>query len=162
MKRLLILAVISLVCTANLVAQECDLCGTWIYHYPGYYVDGEEICPKQDRYLRIDEKDGNWFVSIKYGNDGRFWGYSEGTQVELNSDNSLSFNEFYDNKVKHNNGTTSHCYATYRAWLEGRTLRVKRLNVSFWYDSNGNLYSKTVDNEKPDPVCVYHNERDNW
>ena len=151
----------TLVC-CNVSAQSRDLCGTWIYHYPGYYVDGEEIWSKQDRYLRIDEKDGNWFVSIKYGKDGEFWGYSEATHVQLNNDGSLTFNEHYDNRVKHDNGTTSHCYTNYRAWIEGRTLRVKPLGVCFWYDRRGNLSSKTEREEKPDPICVYHNEKDNW
>lgn len=150
-----------LVC-CNVSAQSRDLCGTWIYHYPGYYVDGEEIFPQQDRYLRIDEKDGKYSVSIKRGKNGEFWGYSEATHVTLNSDGSLSFNEFYDNKVKHDNGTTSHFYTQYRAWINGHTLQVKPLSVGFWYDRNGNLKSHTETEERPNAICVYHNEKDNW
>lgn len=159
--RKLLLLIFALVC-CNVSAQSHDLFGTWIYHYPGYYVDGEEIWPKQDRYLRIDEKDGNWYVSIKRGKDGEFWGYSEASHVTLNPDGSLTFNEFYDNKVKHDNGTTSHCYTKYRVWTVGRTLYVKPLSVSFWYDRNGNLYRQTETEERPDAICVYHNEKDNW
>ena len=161
MKRLIIF-IFTLMCFINVVAQDQDLVGTWIYHYPGYYVDGEEISPKQDRYLRIDEKDGKWFVSIKRGLNGDFWGYSEATQVNLNSDGSLSFNEFYDNIVKHDNGITSHCYTSYKVWTNGRKLYVKPLQVSFWWDRNGNLYGQTETEERPDAICVYHNEKDNW
>lgn len=133
----------------NVSAQSRDLCGTWIYHYPGYYVDSEEIWP-----MRIDEKDGNWYVSIKRGKDGEFWGYSEATHVALNPDGSLAFNEFYDNKVKHDNGTTSHCYTKYRVWTVGRTLHVKLLSVFFWYDRNGNLYSQSEQEERPNAICI--------
>lgn len=162
MKRILLLAIIGIACTTKIFSQSNPLCGTWIYHYPGYYVDGEEINPEQDRYLRIDEKDGKYSVSIKRGKNGEFWGYSEATHVTLNSDGSLSFNEFYDNKVKHDNGTTSHFYTQYRAWINGHTLQVKPLSVGFWYDRNGNLKSHTETEERPNAICVYHNEKDNW
>ena len=156
------MTIICITCAIKASSQSNPLCGTWIYHYPGYYVDGEEIWPKQDRYLKIEEKDGNWFVSIKYGKDGEFWGYSEATHVQLNNDGSFSFNEHYDNMVKHDNGMTSHCYTKYRGWIVGRTLRVKPLSVCFWYDRSGNLSSQSEREEKPDPICVYHNEKDNW
>lgn len=159
--RKLLRAFLFIVC-CNASAQNSELCGTWIYHYPGYYVDGEEINPEQDRYLKIDEKNGNYFVSIKRGKDGKFWGYSEATHVTQSSDGSLSFNEFYDNKVKHKDGETSHCYTKYRIWMVGRTLHVKPLSVGFWYDRNGKLYNQTETEERPDAICVYHNEKDNW
>lgn len=162
MKRIILLFIFSITHSIVISAQDSRYVGTWIYHYPGYYVDGEEIWPKQDRYLRIDENNGNWFVSIKYGNGGEFWGYSEATHVMLNNDGSLSFNEHYDNKVKHNNGITSHCYHKYTAMITGNTLHVKPLFVSFWYDRNGILYAQTEQEEKPDAICVYHNEKDNW
>ena len=162
MKKLLLLALIIFTCCIKIDAQDTRYVGTWIYHYPGYYVDGEEIYPKQDRYLRIDETNGNLYVSIKYGKDGEFWGYSEATHVTLNSDGSLSFNEHYDNKVKHDNGTTSHCYTKYRVWIEGRTLQVKPTQVFYWYDSYGRLQSHNTQDERPDAICVYHNEKDNW
>ena len=160
--KVLLLLIFCHIMIESVSAQESQMVGTWIYHYPGYYVDGEEICPKQDRYLKIYEKDSNWFVSIKRGKDGEFWGYSEATHVTLNSDGSLSFNEFYDNKVKHDNGTTSHCYTKYRVWIVGRTLHVKPLSVFFWYDHNGNLFSQSEQEERPDAICVYHNEKENW
>ena len=160
--KVLLLTVLCLTMAGRTSAQESQMVGTWIYHYPGYYVDGEEISPKQDRYIKIDEKDGNWFVSIKRGINGEFWGYSEATHVAMNPNGYLTFNEFYDNKVKHDNGTTSHCYTKYRVWTVGRTLHVKPLSVFFWYDRNGNLYSQSEQEEKPDAVCVYHNEKDNW
>ena len=84
--------------------------------------------------------------------NGEFWGYSEATHVTLNSDGSLSFNEFYDNKVKHDNGTTSHFYTQYRAWINGHTLQVKPLSVGFWYDRNGNLKSHTETEERPNAI----------
>lgn len=161
MRKLLLFVMFTLVCY-NISAQSRDLCGIWIYHYPGYYVDGEEINPEQDRYLRIDEKDGKYSVSIKRGKNGEFWGYSEATHVTLNSDGSLSFNEFYDNKVKHKDGSTSHYYHKYRAWIEGHTLHVKDLSVGLWYDRNGNLKLHTETEERPNAICVYHNEKDNW
>ena len=160
-KKLMILVVFSLVC-CSISAQDCDLCGTWIYHYPGYYVDGEEIFPKGDSYLRIDEKNGDWYVSIKYGKDGQFWGYREATQVTLDKSGALTFNADYDNIVKHNDGTTSHCYTSYKAWIKGRTLLVKPVLECYWYDNYGRLKSHTTQDERPDAICVYHNEKDNW
>ena len=160
--KVLLLIILFHTMVGTVSAQGSQMVGTWIYHYPGYYVDGEEIWPKQDRYLKIDEKDSNWFVSIKYGKDGEFWGYSEATHVQLNNDGSLSFNEHYDNKVNHDNGTTSHCYTKYRVWIVGRTLYVKPLGVCFWYNRRGNLYSQSEREERPDAICVYHNEKDNW
>ena len=161
-KLVLMIALPMLFCVAAMAQRQNILVGTWICHYPGYYVDGEEIFPKEDRYLRISEVGGNLSVSIKRGKGGEFWGYSEATHVLLNRDGSLSFNEFYDNKVKHENGVTSHCYTKYNVWLEGNKLYVKPLSVSFWYDRNGNLYGQTETEERPAPILVYHNEKDNW
>ena len=161
MQRQIILFAFFLLSTIGVYAQR-PLCGTWVYHYPGYYVDGEEIEVKRDEFLKIDEENGHYYVSIKRRKNGEFYGYSEATQVEFSNDGTLSFNEFYDNKIKHGDGRTSHYYTHYKVWLEGRTLYVKPVLEGYWYDRNGRVQSHTSSEQKPTPVWIYHNEKDNW
>ncbi len=162
MKKFFLFLLYAFLFALSIQAQEHDVCGTWTYHYPGYYVNGEEIWPKRDVYLKIDETNGNYYVSIKSGMNGKFWGYSEATHVVCKDNGILSFNEFYDNKVRHDDGTMSHCYTEYSAWINGHTLHVKPISVGFWYDRYGKLYGKTETEQKPDAIWVFHNEKDNW
>ena len=162
MKHFLFALLFGLIYVASTKAQDTRYVGTWIYHYPGYYVDGEEIWPKRDEYLRIDETDGKLYISIKRGKDGSFWGYSEATHVQLSEDGFLSFNEGYDNIVKHDDGRTSHCYNSYCTWIKGRTLYVRPTLEFYWYYPDGRLQSHTSSEWKPDAIWVYHNEKDNW
>ncbi len=62
MKKLLILAVVRLICTANIVAQECNLCGTWSGTYTFPYIGQKKIV------LRINKGNTKYRIRVKESN----------------------------------------------------------------------------------------------
>lgn len=161
MKKQLLLILLALTCVIKTNAQDTRYVGTWKWHYDSPYENGQEGTPPHDEYIRIDIEDGQVYIRLKVvwkNGDGP---RREGENVIVNTDGSISFDE-YTKKKEYD--SEDHLYWTarthYNISYKGGRLISHENPILEAYDKNGRLVEKSKMN---DPIQkIYYNEKDNW
>lgn len=148
-------------------AQDYRYVGTWKWHYDSPYDDETEGPHSQDQYIRIDIEDGQVYVRLKLESKNYkgipFQTRREGEHVRINSDGSISFDEYlskneYDNE--------DHLYWTvwchYVAKYEGGRLKVIEKLMGEGRNSNGDLVKDDKNNPANVKQKTFYNEKDDW
>ncbi len=161
MKKLLLLTLLVFTCCIQIDAQDTRLAGTWKWH-----IDENGGNASWDYYIRIDIENSNVYVRLKLvGNnvDGRdFQTRTEGENVRVNADGSISFDDYLSKKEYDNE---DHLYWTvwnhYNVKYEGGRLNVSQKLMGEGCNHNGYLVKDERD-ISPVKHRVYYNEKDNW
>lgn len=166
MKKLLLLTFIVFASAFKADAQDTRCIGTWKWHYDSPYEDAQDGMPPRDEYIRIDIEDGQIYIRLKrVGKDGNghpFQSHREGENISVNTDGSITFDEYlskneYDNE--------DHLYWTvwyhYVVRYKGGRLNVSQTLMGEGRNRNGYLVKDERD-ISPVKHRVYYNEKDNW
>ena len=162
MNRVLLLAIICFACTIKASSQSNPLCGTWKYHREANMGGGEHY--SWDYYIRIDIEENNVFVRLKQVTniDGKeFQDRTEGEHVMVNTDGSISFDDFLSKNEYHQDDCLywtvwQHFVVKY----EGGRLKVTRKLMGEGRNKDGVL----IKDDKNHLIehMTYYNEKDNW
>ncbi len=146
-------------CALALNAQDARLAGVWKFH-----EDSNDKTDSWDFFIRIDIDDNDVFISLKMTGvvDGKnVQGRREAENVVVNSDGSISFDDYFSKKEYDNQ---DHLYWTawnhYSAKYKGGRLFVNVKLMGLGYDKNGNIIKD--DRYRSGKNRVYYNEKDNW
>ena len=148
-------------------AQDKRYAGTWICHEEMTFDEdnGSRIQSSWDHYIRIDLENDLYFVRLKLigkNVDGRdFQSRREGENVKVNTDGSISFDEYltkkeYDNEDRLYWTVWTHYTIKYEG---GRLLSSEKL-MGEAYNKNDILVKE--DKNRTATQKVYYNEKDNW
>ena len=167
MKRSLFLILFT-VFVLGIRAQDTRYSGTWIWHDEMTFGEDNEprVQSSWDHFIRIDIDGDLVFVRLKLVGknvDGRdFQTRREGENVVLNSDGSISFDEYLSKKEYDKD---DHLYWTiwthYIVKYEGGRLKVSEKTMGVGCNSSGSII-KDERNVSTTKYKTYYNEKDNW
>lgn len=168
MKKILLLAFLVFACAVKTDAQDKRYAGTWKFHHEETFEEDNEKKSHAtwDHFIRIDIEDSNIYVRLKLiGNnvDGRdFQTRREGENINLNSDGSISFNDYLSkNEYDKDDRLYWTVWYYYVVKYEGGRLNVSEKLMGEGRNGNGHLI-KDEKNISPIKHKFYYNEKDNW
>jgi hypothetical protein len=169
MKKLLLTAVISLLCATSINAQDCKLCGVWSGAYKDEYPSGDQYRVKVEFTIESPKK---LKYSIKAGSGWPHWVKSDDiffVDDECNDyrikyytkviDDDWGGEKFKGRKIGY---CTINSYFVLEVGEEENTLILRSLGQdSFYYDEYGNYIGKEWSEcEAISCVCVLHQLED--
>lgn len=163
MKKPFLLTFLVFACCIQIDAQDTRLVGTWKCHREAVMGDGEHYC--WDNYIRIEMEDNHLYVRLKQItniNGKEHQDRTEGEHIVINSDGSISFDDYLSKKEYDNE---DHLYWTvwyhYVIRYGGGRLNVSQKLMGEGRNRNGYLVKDERDNHSVEHK-IYYNEKDNW
>ena len=166
MKHFFLVMLFGLIYVASTKAQDARYVGTWKWHYDSPYDDEIEGPHSQDKYIKIDVEDGQFFVRLKLESKNYkglpFQTRRDGENIEVYNDGSISFDEYLSKKEF---DKEDHLYWTiwthYNVKYEGGRLKVSEKTMGVGCNNYGSIVKDERDKAYTQQK-TYYNEKDNW